>query len=50
VLLLAHPGELLGSTVDSWATVGVAIRTIGTVVYRDRLEDDNGPMPTQVSE
>ena len=33
MLPLAHPGALLGSTVDTWATVAVAIGTIGTVVY-----------------
>ena len=33
MLPLDHPGPVLGSAVDTWATVAVAIGTIGTVVY-----------------
>src|SRR5215472_2018665 len=33
VPLLDHHGAVLGSAVDTWATVGVAVGTIGTVVY-----------------
>jgi len=33
VPLLDHHGAVLGSAVDTWATVAVAIGTIGTVVY-----------------
>src|SRR5215471_15807942 len=33
VPLLDHHGAVLGSAVDTWATVAVAIGTVGTVVY-----------------
>ena len=32
-MLLNHAGTVVGSAVDTWATVAVAIGTIGTVVY-----------------